>query len=137
MEFRLEHPTNRQSSTEAVAIISKTNGMYNISNKTDKDIIKDAMERTAMALEEIDNCYEDLLSIGVAKECAANILPMASTTHIHVSGNLRSLLSFLNVRCDHHAQKEIQDIALAMGMLIEEEMPNVMGKLDWRNGMFL
>jgi thymidylate synthase (FAD) len=36
---------------------------------------------------------------GVAKECARMILPMASTTTIHISGTLRDLLGFINVRC--------------------------------------
>jgi len=139
MEMRMEHKTNRQSSTETCGIISKANDMYNVSStgSAASEKTKEVLVKTAMALEELDACYEELLDVGIAKECAANILPMASTTHIHLGGNLRSLLCFLNVRCDGHAQKEIQDIATAMGELMAEQLPNLMSTLDWRNGMFM
>ena len=41
------------------------------------------------------------------------------------------------MRCDEHAQKEIQDIATLMGEAMEAELPNMMSKIDWRNGMFM
>lgn len=81
--------------------------------------------------------YRKLLDVGVAKECARMILPMGSSTVIHITGNVRDLLAFLNVRCDGHAQKEIRDIANAMGEILEKEMPEVMENLNWREGMFM
>lgn len=42
--------------------------------------------------------------------CARDILPLCTKTVIHISGNLRDLLSLLNVRCDAHSQ--LRDIRI-------------------------
>lgn len=125
VEIRKEHPTNRQSSTEEFDPIVSNSG----STK--------ASEEIQLVKCIIESSYRGLLNAGVAKECARMILPMCSSTTIHVTGTLRDLLSFLNVRCDHHAQKEVRDIANEMGKCLEYEMPEIMGAIDWRNGMFL
>jgi thymidylate synthase ThyX len=53
------------------------------------------------------------------------------------NGTLRSWLAFLNVRCDHHAEKEVQIIATKIGEILEKEMPGVFATINWRNGMFM
>lgn len=141
IELRLEHPTNRQSSTDVVGtIVQKENDfrayMSGVEGIDNNELLA-AADEAAYALRKIEAAYDKLINAGVAKECAANILPMASTTYIHVGANLRSWLSFLNVRCDHHAQKEIREIANAIGEALEKELPNVFTSLDWRNGMFM
>lgn len=123
-ELRKQHKNNRQSSTEQFNPVLKKSG-------------KLASDRINILLEEIDQVYKELIEEGTAKECARMILPMCSATTIHISGNFRNLLAFLNVRCDSHAQKEIQYIASCMGLELENEMPSIMGAIDWRNGMFL
>lgn len=126
IELRKEHSTNRQSSTDVINPVILYKSTYTDANKA---IIKH--------LKETDNLYNSLIDAGVAKECARDILPMCTTTTIHISGNLRDLLSFLNVRCDTHAQKEIQLIAFEIGKCLEKELPNVFQKIDWENGMFM
>lgn len=126
IELRKEHPTNRQSSTDVFDPVLDKWGK----NRTASDII-------TAHLNTVENLYFDLLEAGVAKECARAILPMGTTTIIHITATFRDLLGFLNVRADHHTQKECRDIATAIGEELEKEMPNVMGNLDWRNGMFM
>jgi thymidylate synthase (FAD) len=127
-ELRAQAVTNRQSSTEVFNPQLKGNLIGGSET---------AEERVQWILAQSEKAYKLLLKAGVARECARMILPMCSKTTIHITGTLRDFLAFLNVRCDHHAQKEVQDIATRMGELIEEELPNVMGKIDWRNGMFM
>lgn len=130
IEIRKEHPTNRQSSTDSFnPIVNVAWGDEIIS------IPADAAIDNVMYM--IANCYNALTEAGVAKECARDILPLCTKTVIHISGNLRDLLSFLNVRCDAHSQLEIRNIANAIGEILEQELPNVFEKIDWRNGMFL
>jgi thymidylate synthase (FAD) len=81
--------------------------------------------------------YNKLIEAGVAKECARMILPECTTTTMTFNGTLRSWLSFLNVRCDHHAQLEIVELAKQVGEALEKEMPNVFSTIDWRKGMFM
>lgn len=126
VEIRAQAQNNRQSSSEVFDPIITT------SYQGDK-----ASGWVQGTLNTIKEVYELLLFNGVAKECARMILPMTSKTVIHITGNVRDLLAFLNVRCDGHAQKEVRDIATAMGEQLEKEMPEVMENLDWRNGMFM
>lgn len=135
IEIRLEHPTNRQSSTDIVGELFDSGAVTQRVNTTETQA--KAMQAANQALGDILKAYHAMIDAGIAKECARDILPLATTTHIHLKGNLRNLLSFLNVRCDHHAQKDIQEIAQAIGEVLEIELPNVMSRIDWRNGMFM
>ena len=88
-------------------------------------------------LQDVEGFYKRLIQAGVAKECARKILPGCLTTTMSANGTLRSWLAFLNVRCDHHAEKEIQIIATQIGEILEKEMPGVFAQIDWRKGMFM
>lgn len=123
IELRREHPTNRQSSTET------------FDPKLNDNI--EASRLIKAHLEETEFLYKSLLEAGVAKECARMILPECTTSTLTFNGSLRSWLAFLNVRCDHHAQKEIVELATLVGEALEKEMPNVFAQIDWRRGMFM
>ncbi len=64
-------------------------------------------------------------------------MPNCTTTVMTFNGTLRSWLSLLNVRMDHHAQKECQEIAALIGEELERNLPNVFSNINWRKGMFL
>lgn len=134
IEFRLAHESNRQSSTTPVALIHED---FSIKFDTDNPKIKKSVLKASKCLENTSQVYEELLDAGIARETARGILPMNTKTYVHLTGNLRDWLSLLNVRCDEHAQKEIQDIAFQIGSSLEEHHPESMSLLDWRNGMFM
>lgn len=125
IELRKEHPTNRQSSTEIFNPI--------IDNEDDYRAL-DAINDLLFDIEEL---YKNLIKKGVAKECARHILPGCLTTTMSCNGTLRSWLSFLNVRLDNHAEKEIQIIAQEIGNILSNELPNVFSNIDWKKGMFM
>lgn len=133
IELRLEHKTNRQSSTELVCTISKQDNYINV---TDNKYI-DYGDKISNLLSEIERLYKEGIDLGIAKECVRMILPECTTTTLTFNGSLRSWLAFLNVRCDHHSQKEIIVLATQVGEILEKEMPNVFSNLNWRNGMFM
>ena len=124
IELRKEHLTNRQSSTEVFDPLMQENTVK-------------ASKMINMFLMSVDSLYHQLLEVGVAKECARMILPECTITTMTFNGTLRSWLSFLNVRCDHHAQLEIVELAKQVGEALEKEMPNVFSTIDWRKGMFM
>lgn len=128
IDIRKEHPTNRQSSTDSFNPILGVNGEY--AHMYADQAIYDYLEEGRML-------YQNLVEAGVAKECARDILPLCTKTTIHITGTLRDMLGFLNVRCDHHAQKEVRDIATRIGEELEKEIPEIMKTIDWRNGMFM
>jgi len=134
IEFRAEHETNRQSSTDVIGTINPDFSVIGTRSATWGQI--SAIENAKRALQEVENAYMDLVESGIAKETARAILPLASTTRLHFTANLRDFLAFLNVRCDEHAQKEIQAIATAMGEELEKEH-EYLKEINWRNGMFM
>lgn len=123
IELRKEDKINRQSSTEVFNPL--------IEDNIEANRVIDMFLLSAEAL------YNQLLEAGVAKECARMILPECTQTTLTFNGNLRSWLSFLNVRCDHHAQKEIQELATLVGEILEQEMPKVFSSINWKKGMFM
>lgn len=129
VELRREDKVNRQSSTEVFD--PKLAEDYGLA------IARYASESIEIYLQQGEGLYKKLLEKGVAKECARKILPGCLTTTMSANGTLRSWLAFLNVRCDHHAEKEIQDIAQAIGELLSKEMPGVFSTIDWKKGMFM
>lgn len=136
IDIRKEHPTNRQSSTESFnptwneTILGGGHGGEYYFEQDAKTAIREY-------LAEGEHLYHTLIQKGVAKECARDILPLCTKTTIHITGTLRDLLGFLNVRCDEHAQKEVRDIATAIGEELEKQLPDVFSKINWRNGLFM
>jgi len=67
--------------------------------------------------------YGELIKAGVAREMARMALPVAQYTQFHWSVNARSLLNFLALRLDAHAQYEIREYATALREIFKEKMP--------------
>jgi len=67
--------------------------------------------------------YKKLLDAGVAREMARGILPVSQYTQFYWSVNARSLLNFLSLRTDEHAQYEIRVYANAIAQMFKERMP--------------
>jgi thymidylate synthase (FAD) len=68
-------------------------------------------------------CYKKLLEAGVAREMARMILPVNSYTEFYWTINARSLMNFISLRADVHAQWEIQQYAEALAACFEAKMP--------------
>ena len=69
------------------------------------------------------DAYRTLLAEGVAKELARGVLPVGIYTEIYVNCDLHNLLHFTRLREDGHAQKEMQDVAVAMKTIAAELFP--------------
>lgn len=67
--------------------------------------------------------YKKLLEQGVAKEQARMILPQSMFTEFYWTVNARALMNFLKLRCDEHAQWEIQQYANTILDFFVEYMP--------------
>lgn len=138
-ELRLEDKVNRQSSTEVIAKVRFKDGISGTSTikKANYEKYGDIGFEIVKHLEKTRELYQKGIEMGIAKECMRNILPECTTSTLSFNGTLRSWLSFLNVRCDSHSQKEIVQLANLIGEELEKEMPNIFSTIDWRNGMFM
>ena len=75
--------------------------------------------------------YNQMLELGVAKECARFVLPLATPTRIYMSGSVRSWVHYIDLRSGHGTQKEHMDIANACKSVFTEQFPTVSAALEW------
>ena len=75
--------------------------------------------------------YNDLLSSGVAKECARFVLPLATPTRIYMSGSVRSWMHYIQLRTANGTQKEHMDIANLCRDHFIFNFPIISKALDW------
>ena len=60
---------------------------------------------------------------GLSRELARIVLPLNNYTELYWKIDLKNLFHYLNLRADHHAQKEIQDLANAIGGFVRARCP--------------
>jgi len=69
--------------------------------------------------------YSLLITNGVAKECARDVLPLSSPTKLYMNGTLRSWLHYCDLRCGNGTQLEHKLIADQVKSLIKLCYPAV------------
>jgi thymidylate synthase (FAD) len=69
--------------------------------------------------------YNEMVSSGVAKECARGILPLCTPTRLYMAGSVRSWLHYIDLRQSNGTQKEHRDIALACREILTKELPAI------------
>ena len=104
--FRAQDRSNRQGSLPSAALDqAKMKAIY------DK------------ALKASYASYKELLDAGAAREMARMVLPVSQYTQFHWTINARSLLNFISLRADSHAQYEIRQYAEAILEIFSRKMP--------------
>ena len=114
-ELRRQDEKNRQNSTDDLD--------PEITDKFNRQMI--TLFSSAKSL------YEQMLSQGVAKECARMVLPLCTPTRIYMTGSCRSWIHYINLRSAHGTQKEHMIIAEACRKVFTEQFPAVSEALDW------
>ncbi len=76
--------------------------------------------------------YKEMLDVGVAKECARFVLPLATPTRLYMTGSCRSWIHYIDLRSAHGTQKEHMQIAEACRAIFTEKFPNVSEALGWK-----
>ena len=114
-ELRSQDLKNRQNSNDDIPQEKKEEYSALIANHFD-----DAM-----------NLYNSLLDVGVAKECARFVLPLATPTRIYMSGSIRSWMHYIDLRSAHGTQKEHMDIAEACREIFIEQFPIIAEAHDY------
>ena len=114
-ELRRQDTKNRQNST----------------NDLEPELI-DKFEKQMITLFSSSKAlYEQMLSQGVAKECARMVLPLCTPTRIYMTGSCRSWVHYINLRSAHGTQKEHMQIAEQCRKIFIEQFPNVSEALEW------
>lgn len=67
--------------------------------------------RIANHFAEAEDLYQEMVSDGVAKECAREVLPLCTPTRLYMHGTVRSWLHYCDLRMDNGTQWEHYKIA--------------------------
>jgi thymidylate synthase (FAD) len=108
-ELRRQDHTNRQNSIDDLS----------------EEVLREADYVAAVALVESYKAYNRLLELGVAKECAREVLPLATPTTLYMNGTIRSWLHYVDLRTSNGTQKEHALIAAQIQDLLYQHLPNV------------
>lgn len=143
VELRLQADNNRQSSSTSIGVIESDGKIVPAIDRVEEEPIMVADEEQLMAmirlgesLRETQQAYQKCIEVGIARECARRGLPMCAKTIVHMTGNLRDFLAYLNVRCEEGTQKEHREVAMMIGNLLQTEFPELR-ELGWREGGFM
>ena len=114
-ELRRQDTKNRQKST----------------NDLEPELIEKFEKQMITLFSSSKSLYEQMLSQGVAKECARMVLPLCTPTRIYMTGSCRSWVHYINLRSAHGTQKEHMQIAEQCRKIFIEQFPNVSEALEW------
>ena len=78
--------------------------------------------------------YNQMLTEGVAKECARMVLPLCTPTKIYMTGSCRSWIHYINLRSAHGTQLEHMRIAKECACIFAGQFPAVSEALEWQHG---
>jgi len=92
--------------------------------------VQDFQLKASQLFEMSQHLYQEMLTAGVAKECAREVLPLATPTRLYMHGTLRSWLHYCDLRCGNGTQAEHKQIADSVKAIIFEQTPDI-AKAMW------
>jgi thymidylate synthase (FAD) len=95
------------------------------------EIVSSYYRRISSLFEDAEHLYQEMISRGVAKECARAVLPMASPTRLYMQGSIRSWIHYLEVRSEPGTQLEHRKIAEDIKLIFCSQLPIIAKALDW------
>lgn len=87
--------------------------------------------RINQLFEESTDLYREMVSSGVAKETARDVLPLATPTKMYMAGSIRSWIHYIDLRSQNGTQLEHMEIALKAKQIFCKELPTVGKALGW------
>jgi thymidylate synthase (FAD) len=97
------------------------------------DVIASYYRRISQLYEDTEHLYREMLSTGVAKECARSILPLSTQTRLYMNGTLRSWLTYVALREKQGTQMEHMLIAKQAKKIFSEQFPIITEALGGLN----
>ncbi len=108
-----------------------TKNRQNSIDNLDPEIVEKLNKQMTTLFESSLALYNQMLELGVAKECARFVLPLATPTRLYMTGSCRSWIHYIQLRSAHGTQKEHMDIANACKRLFVQYYPTVAEALEW------
>ena len=98
------------------------------------DAQEKASEKYHSALQIINHYYNSLLNLGVAKEQARVLLPLAAYTEVYWTASFQAIMNFIELRDEPTAQWEIRQYAQTLKRIMFDIYPrtvNIWSKTYW------
>lgn len=89
----------------------------------DSDLISGYYRRISHLYEDAEHLYREMISNGVAKECARAVLPLSTQTRLYMNGTIRSWIHYLQLRTANGTQLEHQQIARDIQQIFCDQFP--------------
>lgn len=128
-EFSQRYADTRELGSASISHLRRQD-LKNRQNSTDDlaetlgpDKLASLYRRTSQLFEEAEHLYQEMVSSGVAKECARMVLPLNTPTSLYMNGTLRSWIHYLQLRCDPGTQLEHREIAERIRHLFCQRFP--------------
>ena len=106
-ELRRQDDKNRQNSIDDL----------------DPEVVDKLNRQMVTLFSSANSLYKQMLELGVAKECARFVLPLATPTRMYMTGSVRSWIHYIELRGANGTQKEHMDIALSCKKRIQRTVP--------------
>jgi len=87
------------------------------------DAISGYYRRISKLYEDAEHLYREMVSSGIAKECARSVLPLSTQTRLFMNGTIRSWIHYLQLRRHESTQLEHREIAEAIKEIFCKEFP--------------
>jgi len=87
------------------------------------ELVGSYYRRISQLYEESEHLYNEMISNGVAKECARSILPLSTQTRLFMNGTLRSWIHYIDLRCSNGTQMEHAQLAREAKKVFTKEFP--------------
>ena len=128
--FSFQEFSQRYSQVETFPVVPNWRGQDDKNRQNSIDNIEPIAKaefdiKTQFLFDHAWGLYSELLTAGVAKECAREVLPLCTPTKMYMHGTLRSFLHYCDLRCGNGTQKEHRQIADAIKDIIFDEYPCV------------
>lgn len=92
-------------------------------NDLSPDLVSAYYRRITELFEDAEHLYREMVSNGVAKECARAVLPLSTKTRLYMNGTLRSWIHYLQLRTDNGTQLEHRQVAEDIKQIFCEQFP--------------
>jgi flavin-dependent thymidylate synthase len=114
-ELRRQDNKNRQNSTDDL----------------DPELKRSFERRIKHVFADVMDLYDDMITAGVAKECARKVLPQNTPTKLYMTGNIRNWIHYISLREKNGTQKEHMEVAFGAKRIFQCQLPIVSSALGW------
>jgi thymidylate synthase (FAD) len=118
--LRSQDYKNRQNSTD------------DLEEKIGEQKLAEFYRRIQEQFEDSEHLYQEMVSAGVAKECARFVLPLATPTRLYMNGTVRSWIHFIELRTGNGTQQEHKEIAESCKEIFKDKFPITSEALGWK-----